>query len=158
MRQQGTEATNIDPIPDPGGIDPIYTEPEYPALEPPGGWTEDGLRTTADDAGDPGWYDFSITADGYWYWVVIDDSNFTTDPLVPGSGTLEGFVLTSQFSGSNAGPILGTPGTNLRMLVPTSVGDILADMNKADFGFAEAVIEINKTVYAEQNAGDLSRR
>jgi len=42
---------------DPGVYDSVYVEPP-----------EDGLTTTADDTGgNPGWYDFSITADGNYF-------------------------------------------------------------------------------------------
>ncbi len=123
-----------------GVFDPV-DDPEY---------IENGSspnQTTRDDGTpEPGWYDYSITADGNAFWVVIDDSNFES------GGALENYVLTTYYDDGNASTFIeGEPGDNLRMWVYAQ--DIVMDINFADFGFASTSIEIQKTVYDGWDSG-----
>ena len=82
---------------------------------------------------DGGWYNFDITAEGNYYIVEIDASNFLP------AGPLEGFVLTS----AGVYPVLPDPPP--AQWVTTSINDLVVDIMNVDFGFALAGIHVVKT-------------
>lgn len=100
--------------------------------------TADNPSTLAVDGG---WYNFDITAEGNYYIVEIDASNF-------GSGKpLEGYVLTSGL----VYPILPAPPP--AQWVTTAPSDLVIDVMDVDFGFALAAVQLVKQANGVADGG-----